>query len=547
MVSPSRGLAPERRNTRTMKHRIVPIAFMGLAACAPEANQTPVTQTAQASQGATAQIAPICLRPLVNVEPRRSLTVTDHNILIPAAGGRDFSLRRVLTQIASQAGEPGGAVELFTQLWDTQNPSPGQGLGFNCTDAVGNPSIVNGFDYGCRPGEGGHVNNAARKLDEFHAVSLVNRFDLAPEDGSNCGEYRIVFENGDVDFNRAFLIMEAVLPNPNPKCGIAACRPVQQMWARLTTTADPNTRADRLEEFYFDGITGFAPVVHFTHFLNTGGGGYGTSDTGQFRTNAFIDRPWMLKEFKLERTCRQVPIIEPVPTESTTTLTKVAAPTTRTVCDLNFVPVSVKDNPFPDLFNPASVHPLAANFVNHIDDQVACLAIDDINGFGYCGLDNVYNHNESAAEFGSSDYRNQFGGGGGPLGASIQGALTAIGSPLTPAQIVGRAEALSCKGCHAHASGAALGFTEGNFPVADFAGFVHNTEFPEPGPDGTRFRISDGLTDSFLPFRKGVMEGFLSESACVTCGSITLSTQTKAATSGSAPPARTISGSRAIH
>lgn len=516
--------------------RLLPFAFAGLAACAPDASEAPIDETASVSEGASAQL---CIAPAVSVDPRRSLTVTDHNVIIPGKTGRDFSLRRVLTQLADQAGEPGGAVELFTQLWDTQNEHHTPNLGFNCTDSSGNPSVVNGFEYGCRLDDGGQVVDAAAKLDAYEAVSLVNRFDLAPEDGSNCGEYRIVFENGRTDPQRAFLIMEAVLPNPDPSCGIAACRPVQQMWASLTTTADPAVRAQRLEAFYFDGLPGFAPVVHFRHFLNTGSGGYGTGDTGQFRTNTFIDRPWMLKEFKLDRRCREITEIEiqeAFPGART-------APSASSVCDLDFVPVSVKDNPFPDFFDPASIHPLAGNFVNHIDDQVACLAIDDVNGFGYCALDDVFNHNESGVE-GVQDYRVQFGGGGGPLEVSIQNALNAIGNPITVAQVVGRAEALSCKGCHEHTSGVDLGFKD-VFPVS--LGFVHNSEGVESGPDGDRFVISDGLTDVFLPFRKGVMEDYLSASACVSCGNVTLSAQTKAATLRQAAPARTISGSRAIH
>lgn len=506
-------------------------------------------ETAQASEGATLQLQPICLPPLVNVDERRSLTVTDHNILVPASGGRDFSLRRVLTQIASQAGEPGGAVEMFRQLWDTQNPSPSENLGFNCgtlqPDGSIVPNQVNGFDYGCRQIDGGQIDDAATKLDAYEAVALVNRFDLAPADGSHCGEYRIVFENGRSVGSRAFLIMEAVLPNPNPSCGIAACRPVQQMWASLTTTADPATRADRLEQFYFDGISGFEPVVHYTHF-ELGGSpcGYGTCPTGQFRTNTFMEGPWMLKEFKLERTCREIRVLEPVRTEST--LTKSTTTTTRVVCDLNFVPVSVKDNPFPDFFDP-NLSPAA--FVNHIDDQVACLAVDDVNGFGYCNLDDGFNHNESGVDFFASDYRQRFGSvpptTPTALRSSIEGALAAIGSPLSAENIVARAEALSCKGCHEHTNGADLGGSVTSFPSS--MRFVHNSELVEVGPDGDRFRISSGLTNTFLPFRKGVMQSYLSQSACVSCGAVTLSASAKAATTQTAAPATTISGVRAIH
>lgn len=543
---------------------IFPMAVIGLSACAGAEDAPEVAQGTAAA--VSLQPAPtMCLMPRVNVDPRRSLTVTDHNILIPAQGGRDFSLTRVLTQLSNQSanGSP-SALTMFKQLWDTQNPAPGLGLGFNCATSGGTPSVVNGFNYGCRAAEGTQATtNPATALANYEAVALVNRFDLAPADGSHCGEYRIVFENGRNVSSRSFLIMEAVLPNPNPSCGIAACRPVQQWWANLTTITDPAIRAQKLEEFYFTGISGFEPVVHYTHFLDNGVScGYGCTTpgaTGQFRTNTFMQSPWMLKEFKLKRTCRRV-TIEPIPIrtaalavdDGSTSLNAASTTDTTIVCDLDFKPVSVKDNPFNDFFNAASTHPLASAFVDHIDDQVACLAINDVNGFGYCGLDDQFNHNESGALASpTTDYRTIFNASPNnpsALRTSIQGALTAIGSSLTVENIVARAEAQSCKGCHRHASDANLG---GGiiFPNSDSGGFgfVHNTEQVESGPDGLRFHISPALTDVFLPFRESVMEGYLTRSACVSCGDVVLDSAEKASTTVTAGTSLRISGTRAIH
>jgi hypothetical protein len=40
-------------------------------------------------------------------------------------------------------------------------------------------------------------------------------------------------------------------------------------------------------------------------------------------------------------------------------------------------------------------------------------------------------------------------------------------------------------------------------------GFVHVSEATEIGPEGVRFRILTGMTDTFLPHRKLVMQQFL--------------------------------------
>lgn len=513
-----------------MKKVETKLLMLGLSttlACAPEgANEH--SEVTTAVQSAEVAPNPICIEPLVDVVPRRSLTVTDHNVLIPSQGGRDFSLARVLTQLAAQNGSGGpDAVELFRQLWDTQNPHPGLGFGFNCTDSSGAPSVVNGFDYGCRTVEGDQaLNDPVRALGNYEAVALVNRFDLAPKSGEHCGEYRIVFENGRNVFSQAFLIMEAVLPNPNPSCGVAACRPVQEMWASLTSINDPATRADLLEEFYFDGLPGFAPVVHFEHFLDVGPGcGYGCAtpgQTGQFRTNAFMQSPWMLKEFKLQRTCGKE---------------------RATPCDLDFVPVSVKDNPFPDFFDPNSTHAATPEFADHFGEQIACLSANDVNRFGYCGLSDRFNHNESAADF-VSNYETIFSQpGSSQLRDVIEEKLEELGVDLEPEHIVARAEALSCKGCHNHSNNADLG---GGVTFPSSMSFFHNSEFVESGPDGDRFSISSALTGTFLPFREGVMEEFLSRSACITCGQVSL-VSAGAGSTAVAPSATTISGARAVH
>ncbi|RKG70287.1 hypothetical protein [Corallococcus terminator] len=411
------------------------------------------------------------------VDGRKSVAVTEASILAP------FTLTNVLQQLVAQNGGSGlNATQLFRQLWDTQNPSPGQPdlqPGAHCND---NGGSLNGFPYGCRTQEGAQAAaNSPTSINSYSAIGLYNRFDLAPASGAHCGEYRVVFGKTSGGAGRAFLILEASLPNPRPDLGLDGCRPVQSFWRDLSAknVAD---RGTALRDFYFTGLPGFSPVFHINNY------GLNPDGTGQVRINVFIEPLWVLKEFKLQRQCPGG------------------------VCTLKFAPVTVKTNPFGELFNPASTHPLAASFRTHFVNQVPALAADNLNTFNYAVPDQFNAVQGDSSTFNAVDeYSLRFGSGPSAFRNDIQARLDLIGSDLTPTQIVARAQALSCSGCHQRSDSVDVGtLPDGStmrFPSA--AGFIHNLEFTEPGPDGNRFFLSSALTQTFIPFRKQVMEGFL--------------------------------------
>ena len=408
------------------------------------------------------------------IDARRSVAVTDTTILA------QFSLPAVLNQLATQNGNPGfTGTLLFRQLWETQNTAATAGdlqPSAHCTD---NGTTLNGFPNMCRPQEGAQANAGnATNINSYAAIGLFNRFDLAPNDGSNCGEYRIVFGKTSGGGGRSFMIFEAILPNPRLELGLEGCRQVQAFWRDLSSTADINTRATALKNFYFTGLPGFSPVFAIENY------GFNFAGAGQIRINMFIQPLWDLKEFKLERQCPGG------------------------LCALKAIPVSVKVNPFGDLFNPASPNALAGEFQTHFVSQVPILALADINRFNYDVPDKFNTgHSDSQTGGAEDDYVANFGTAANAFRTAIQNKLTSIGSALTPTQIVARAQALSCAGCHQRSNNAAIG---GGFTFPPSAGFVQNTEFTEAGPDGTRFQLSTALTGTFLPFRKGVIEEFLS-------------------------------------
>jgi hypothetical protein len=133
-------------------------------------------------------------------------------------------------------------------------------------------------------------------------VALVNRIDRAPNDWSNCGEYRIIYtfrrplpETPDGPTGRFFLIFEAVVQNQSPKTGFEGCRAIANFWRRLSDEKDASKRAKHLARFYYSGIAGTGgPVVQAKN--------YG-APLGQVRGNFFSTLPdaksssWHLRQW----------------------------------------------------------------------------------------------------------------------------------------------------------------------------------------------------------------------------------------------------------
>lgn len=461
------------------------LAATGVAACSVEEPPAapPEPPTGEHAESLT-----------VPIDPRRSLAVTEERIVA------HFPLVDVLTQLIAQSGAPTTPKALFNQWFDTFNKQAGGVVPWSphCDDEItGSAASFNQFPWDCPRAEGGEaVTDPFDKVgepDEYIPIGLFNRFDLAPKSGETCGEYRIVYARrsgtpklGGKDRN--LLIFEAVLPNPHPECGVEACRPVAEFWSDLTAIDDLSTRAKLLHEFYFKGLPGFKPVIHIDHYgANLSSGGYGNS-MGQIRTNSFMDRKWMLREFKLVNDCRCEDDLK--------------AP-----CRLAVLPITTKANPYPELWSSSFSDPRQPAFQSSLVAQVSSLAVPDINGFGY-EVSDRFNSGQSISQAGFPDENDYVAFMDATFHNDVQLALSAIGSSLQPEHIADRATVLSCGGCHQISNGRDLG--DGiTWPFS--RRFVHVDESTglEAGPEGPRWPISDALTDVFLPFRKKVLENFL--------------------------------------
>jgi hypothetical protein len=397
----------------------------------------------------------------------------------------NFTLQDVMDQIITTGatGSTQTALELYDQMLDTLNKAPGDTDGPHCT------GTINGFAVECPSPEGSiaATNPFTGSVGAMTPVAVVNRFDLAPSNGANCGEYRVVFGMSDPPsgVERFLMIFEAALPNPVPSQGIAACLPVAQFWDNLSSTT--LTKAEftkQLKTFYFDGIPGlpgnpaFGPVISA---FNYGIGGPKNTNTGQIRANMLDNFGiWQLREFTLSQGC------------------------TDGVCTLTANNTFVKNNPFGELFLSGGNETFQTEFIK----QVKTLASDSVPLISM-KTPNVDNAGESPESVDTNDYACQAGLGSAAfdtctgntantlLSNAIQAELTTLGSSLTPLDILQRATTQSCAGCHELSQGVALG---GGL----FWPFSENfTQVNEQGGQ------SPALTGTFLPFRSTVLTTFI--------------------------------------
>jgi hypothetical protein len=435
---------------------------------------------------------PLACDPKITVKSHGSaLVVRD-----PAALG-GFQLERVLQQLILLSGD--GSVtptQLLQQMFDTENTTAGGVFpGAPHCDDPANAAFKNAPAIDCPRAEGMLATSTGfftpGHPDYFAPVAVVNRFDLTPDSVQSCGEYRIVFAkwSGRNDpENRVFLIFEGALQSPFPG-DLEACRPIAKMWAGLDQVKDPAVLAQRLEEFYFTGIAGFMPLVHPNNFglLGTEDDPYG-APSGQVRLSQRMQTPLEMRELRVK-------------------LTPVAG-----VQRLSLAPVTVKNSPLPELFDPSTTTPVGLDFRN----QFTSMAVQSLGAPSVASVRMAISNNFTAGESAiagpaqAGDWgRVTSGGDSAPFLAALDQQINAFQlgkvcppeDPLTARSILDRASMQTCAGCHAptHTLGPARKIGCGLL-WPDSLGEVHIDE------QGT---LSPALTEVLLPRRAQVLATYL--------------------------------------
>jgi len=417
----------------------------------------------------------ICCKPGGGTKPCTTTAAESALVLhTPSALEADFSLLDTLKQIIATSPAPSTTpVQLLQTILDslaaTSLVQPPLGVSLTVTQAATPGSLV-AKDLILDPADPTSGSMAMKPL------ALFNRFDLAPQDGSNCGEYRIVYSI--VGGPRFLLIFESRLPNPDPSAGIAGCKTVVDLWQSLASLTDDAARAAALKPFYY-GTSSGGPVVDFAN--------YGVP-LGQVRANLLISSPWILREFRAAQDPLSLATIFKADTD--------------------------KETPIPELFRstglPAVITPAQrTGYRNHFLNQPVCnltapdrtiaapSAQDIVNGIGP-GFNPAGDDLESISQ-GNVDDPAQ--GVDPTYDTALQARLTqlALDTKMTTTHLMNRAGAMTCGGCHEFSNGAQLD----NDPThvwPSSAGFVHVND---------NGMLSDALNLFFLVQRKKQLEAFL--------------------------------------
>lgn len=411
--------------------------------------------------------------PLVALNAARSFAVTDKAIL------DGFPFERFLNALVERSGTRTTALQFYQQWFDTQNPKPGLVAADapHCDDFTTNgQASFNGFPRRCPTPEGKLATTNPFTAPEYIPIAIMNRFDLTPADGANCGEYRVVYARVGQEKDTLHIIFEGVLPNPNAQAGLAGCRPVAQFWADLSAVGSLAERRARLERFFFTGLDGFEPVIDPAHYAGSGSGRVRTAQA----TSGQADNSIRFYQFR--------------------------------VAGGMMLPDTLENMPPGRLFDGSDTSELATQFRDEFVSQVATLAIRDVNLF-FMQLSPKYLMHESdpgglAFIYDGPFARSQNTPAGKDFSDRIQAELTRAGSTLTPLQVINRAETQNCAGCHVISGPVGEGVI---FPRA--LGAEHVTERGDlldgDGGAKTRFQVSPAVRDVFVPHRMQILREFL--------------------------------------
>lgn len=368
--------------------------------------------------------------------------------------------------LSAIAGPNSSGLELYQNLIDTYASEGGGRLPVeHCT------GTLNGFPMVCDRLEAQQFDNVGAWI----AIAAFNRVDMAPVDGANCGQQRIVFANPTpLGGSRMFIILEAEVPNPNPACGVAACQPIADAWEAIARQ-DAAERGESLRQLFLEGFSSLSPILTPEAFA---------VNAGQIRTNNFNDAPWTLREFKVvSQGAGVAPRVVPFPTA---------------------------DSPPGILWGDAAGDPLVQACQEAFLDALPNLLSDDPAAMSF-PVPLACRDAESRNDF-SQAYASMMAP---QFAAQINARLAELDSDLDAIDVANRAQfSGSCMGCHQEA----IGIDLGHGVTAPFSnGFVHVDEFGFSAcPEGGNCRfLSSGLHSSFLPHRRSVMNDLLNIPACL--------------------------------
>lgn len=298
-------------------------------------------------------------------------------------------------------------------------------------------------------------------------IAIVNRFDLAPADFANCGEYRLIYTRRNGTRAKLHIAIETVLPNPRPREGKAGCADVAEFWWELAQIESPELRRDRLERFFFHG--GGLDRASFER-------------AGRIRTSEISDGRPRFAQFEARRHC------------------DAARP-----CRTQFARVPLDNMPDAALFDATVPGERGAAFRRAFLGQVGALAVNDVNRLTM-SLDRAYSVRDVDGLVPAFNYRLPFrrslrAPAGREFREQIAQELKKAGSDLAPEDIIDRAETQNCAGCHGKPG-----------PVGGGAEFPKAFEQGEHISDESLLEtatLSPAMQEVFVPYRIDLLRTYL--------------------------------------
>jgi hypothetical protein len=239
---------------------------------------------------------------------------------------------------------------------------------------------------------------------------------------------------------------------------------VATFWQQLAATPSGETRSRQLERFFFEGLPAVGPALDRRTF----------EQSGRIRTSAIsIARP-KFAQFEARHHC--------APGQP---------------CAVQLKRVSLDNTPDAELFDASSEDERAASFRNEFLREVQSLSPGDVNRYSM-KTDRRYSVSDFERITPAFNYRlpfqrSQRTEAGREFRKRIATQLAQMGSPLTPEDIINRAETQNCMGCHGKPGPVGGNVT---FPKASENGaHVIDESMNEPA------RLSTAEQDVFVPFR----------------------------------------------
>ena len=193
--------------------------------------------------------------------------------------------------VAQNGGTGFTGTQLFRQLWDTQNPAPGQ------ADLPGSAALHRQRQHAQRLPLRLPPEPRARRRGPTHALHQLLRGGgpLQPLRPGARGRlrlrrvpHRLRRRQPGVAAGRNFIIFEAVLPNPRPDLGLEGCRPVAELLVRPDRRPG---RRPRAPPSWRTSTSSGCPASRRWSTCNNYG--FNARGLGQVRTNQFIRAgPW---------------------------------------------------------------------------------------------------------------------------------------------------------------------------------------------------------------------------------------------------------------